>query len=83
MLVSSSSSVPLSHLKSNQQTEVRKSAGGVGGSTGGVGRIATPLEELHRLAWPHSSPGDYSTNQGVYLEGSMAPDTYVAEDGPA
>jgi hypothetical protein len=44
-------------------------------------KIATPLEEQHRLAWTHSSPRDYTINQGVYLEGSMAPDTYVAENG--
>jgi hypothetical protein len=24
---------------------------------------------------------DQTTNQGVYREGSMAPDTYIAEDG--
>jgi hypothetical protein len=42
--------------------------------------VATPLEEQHRLPWLPLSPRDKTTNQRVYLEGSMAPDTYVAED---
>jgi hypothetical protein len=45
--------------------------------------IETPLEEQHRLALPPSSPKDYTTNQGVYLKESSAPDPYVAEDGLA
>ena len=45
--------------------------------------IAAPLEEQHRLAPPPSSPRDETTNQGVYLEGSISTDTYVAKDGLA
>lgn len=67
----------------NHQAELREPEG-LGKLTKGLEEqtgIATPLEEQHRLAWPSSSPRVQTTNKGVHLEGSMAPNTYEVEDG--
>ena len=42
--------------------------------------IATPYEEQYQLTRLPKAPRDEITNQRVYMEGSMAPATYVADD---
>jgi hypothetical protein len=43
--------------------------------------ITSPFEEQHKLACPHRSLRDKTLNQGMYLKGYLAPDTYVANNG--
>jgi hypothetical protein len=38
-------------------------------------------EQQCQLSRPPGAPGDWTTNQRVYMEGPMALATYVAEDG--
>ena len=45
-------------------------------------RIASSLEEQqYQLAVSLRAPRDYATNQRAYIGQSMAPATYVAENG--
>ena len=43
--------------------------------------IATPQEEQYQLPEPPRAPRDYTTNQRVHIEGTMAPETHITEDG--
>ena len=44
--------------------------------------FATPWEEQQcQLVNPPGAPRDWTTNQRVHMEGTMAPVAYVAEDG--
>jgi hypothetical protein len=45
--------------------------------------IVSPQEKQYLLAGLPSAPRDYTTNQGIYREGSMAPNSYVAENSLA
>jgi hypothetical protein len=67
-------------LGTNYQTELREPGGGGGRGLEEQMRIATPWK--NNIGWPDYPvlPKSRPTTK-IYLGGSMAPDTYVAEDG--
>jgi hypothetical protein len=69
------------------QPNIRLSSGTSVGEQGKVleehRELTTPQEEQCFLAGPPRTSKNYNTNQGVYMEGLVSSDTYVAEDGLA
>ena len=56
--------------------------GRVGEGTEGAEGICSPMEGATvSTSQTPGAPRDWTTNQRVHMEGSMAPVTYVAEDG--
>jgi hypothetical protein len=68
-------------LGANNQTEFGDPGGGTGGKTGRMEGYCKPMGRTVWLAIPPTAHRDLIINQGVYREESMAPDTYVVEDG--
>ena len=62
-------------LTANHQTELGDPAKEAGGRTGGAEGDCNPIGRTMLAGWTTQSSQDLSTNQEVYREGSMAPDT--------
>jgi len=69
-------------LGANHRTEHQDPKGEVKERTEGAKGVWNPIGRT-RISTNHTTQSSQglTTNQGVYMEGPMAPATYVAEDG--